>query len=199
MTKIIRESGIAVTGMFIALAWGSAPAMAQTVNAADNWEAMTKCAAIADADARHDCSDEVLRKAGLLKESTEPKVSKATEPEPKPTASAVAKPAAQAEPSPAQSAAIKPSDSREDFGLEGPKPKSDKDNRIEVTLERAVKAGDGKLVLITTDGAVWRQLYSNSLLPTPSAGEVMKVRKNSLGGYLCRVGKKPSFKCERTS
>ena len=66
MTRIIRLGGFALTGALVALSWVSEPAVAETPSAAASWETMTQCAGIADADVRHACTDEVLRKAGLL-------------------------------------------------------------------------------------------------------------------------------------
>ena len=200
MTKTINVSGIPMMSVFVALVWLSAPATAQTSNAAANWDAMAKCAAISDDDARHECSDEVFRKAGLLK-SVESTSSKSVET--KPMKSAATTPTESAETTrsePRKAADVQPATPRSFPPRKlAPVKEPDDYDEIEVRLEQVDKAGDGKLVLTTTEGEIWRQLYSNSLLPTPRAGQLLKVKQNSLGGFMCRVEKSPSFRCKPSS
>ncbi len=182
----ISVSRVALSIMIPAMVWGGIPARAETSSAASNWEAMTKCAAIADAVARHDCSDEVMRKAGLL-------------------GSAEARPSGAA-----ASAGAAPARSQPDSGTQlavqtppGPEVRSDRryasrpeePRKFDLTLEKVVKRGDGKLVLSATDGSTWQQLYTDATVPVPSSGQLMSVKKNTLGGYMCRIGKWPPFRC----
>lgn len=132
------------------------------------WAKMAKCAAIADDRARHTCTDETLRAAGLLTEATQRKSFGLQKPEP----------VAAAQNSP-------------------PKSKNEKEN-LEVTLAKVEKRGDGKLVLTTTDGAVWHQVESATVSPVPAQGQTMTIEARSLGGFMCEPSKYVSFRCYRS-
>ena len=54
-----------------------------------------------------------------------------------------------------------------------------------------------KLLLVTADGAIWEQLDSEPVHPTPKPGESMQIRRNSFGGYFCKFDKYTSVRCER--
>ena len=155
MTHIFRAGRVAAA-VYIALAL-SAQAVAQdssTASAQTHWDAIKKCAAIQNDDSRHECSDNVLRDAGLMAPREEAQ--------------------------------------RKRFGLEG-----SRDPELEVTLATVKEGGDGKLVLTTTDGAVWRQVESEPVRPTPTGGQTMTISKGSLGSYLCKPGKWVGFRCAR--
>ena len=196
-----------MTGALVALSWVSEPAVAETPSAAASWETMTQCAGIADADVRHACTDEVLRKAGLLtstpssvqsqaKPAAQPSSPVSAQSSPQPPVQSSSTPPAP----PAKTAALPAPAPQASFGQDRTREEEAKElKRIEVTLEKADKAGDGKLVLTTTDGVVWRQIDSDTTMPTPNGGESMRVWKNVLGGYRCRVGKWPPFRCKRVS
>jgi len=145
--------------------WGS-PANSQTT-AADRWAAMTKCAAITADVARHRCSDDVLRDAGLLA----PHFGLETSPARVPQAAAT-----QA----AASAAKRPGD-----------------DRAQATLAAVAAGADGKLVLTTTDGAVWHQVESNAVRPAPTQGQILTIERTSFGGFMCKSGKWVTFRCYR--
>jgi hypothetical protein len=132
---------------------------------------MTQCAAIGDDKARHTCTDEALREAGLLTEET-----KATT---KRQAFGLQKPA------PLAAAAA-------------PAPKKEQAEHLEVTLAKVEQGGDGKLVLTTSDGAVWHQVESGAVSQKPKQGETMRIEARSLGGYLCAPAKYVSFRCYRS-
>jgi hypothetical protein len=196
MTKINTLGGMALTGAVAALAWASAPTSAEASSAKDNWKAMERCAAIADADTRHACSDDVMRRAGLLEPTTTASTAEpARAPEAAPSApapqTAAVVPAPEAPPAPARPPSAPP-----------PKPKLKKASEryhVEVTLAKAVLRGDGKLVVTTADGVVWQQLYSDVQLPMPRAGQSMRVWEGKLGGYMCRIEKSPTFRCTPAS
>jgi hypothetical protein len=228
MTRIITTCGVTLTGMVVALSWMPGPAAAKDSSAADNWAAITKCATIADADLRHACSDEVLLRAGLLGPTqpasaeskpveSQPQAAKAAESTPSAPAAPVAV-ATPSEPSPAPAGEVearaeqpsapsapvktasKPAEATSAFGLDPTIEKEAKEpKRIDVTLQDAVKRGDGKFILTTTDGAIWFQTESGSEQPTPAAGDSMNIRKTLMGGFMCRLGKWPPFRCKRTS
>ena len=200
MTKLNSVSGIALTGVFVALAWISMPAAARASDAADNWEAMKKCAAIAENDKRHQCSDDVLTRAGLLgsPEARAAEIRRGFGLQNPPPA---AKQQAEAKPGPTEAKKTKEERSEVKKAKEGrSKPKkSDDRDRIDVTLAVIGQAGPGKLIFKTTDGAIWRQLESDTYLRRPAAGDSMNIRKNALGGFMCKIGKAPSFRCKQDS
>ncbi len=156
--------------------------------------ALAKCGAILDDAKRHDCTDAVMRDAGMLPSAA----ARTTEqrkkfgltrpvapPKPAPVETAVAKPAKGAKP--AKVAKAKPA--------KPPRPAED-DSRIKVTLTRVEQAGD-KLELTTSEGAVWRQGESEMISPLPAAGQSMTVEKTALGGFRCITGKWTVFRCAR--
>ena len=176
MTKIDSVRGTALMGVLVVLAGMSAPSAARAADATENWEAMTKCAAIADNDKRHQCSDDVLTRAGLLgsPEARAAEIRRGFGLQNPPPAS---KQRAEAKPKPTEA-------------------KKTKEERSEV---KKAKAGPGKFIFKTTDGAIWRQLESDTYLRRPAAGDSMNIRKNALGGFLCKIGKAPSFRCKQDS
>ena len=193
MSTIRRAAGVTLPGIFIAFLWQSEPATAQVQDEASSWDAIKKCASIADEGDRHRCADDVLRKAGLLGAAAgaaqpqtvtgagvsraEPSVA-ASAPETEQTAAAVAPPRR----TPPKRYKEKPD-------------KTQDPEKFDVTVAEAVRTGDGKLNVTTTEGEIWRQLYTDSSLPMPSAGQIMKVKRNNLGGFMCRVEKWPTFRC----
>lgn len=158
--------GSRVAVCVITMACASGAALGEEASSAEaGWAAITKCAAIKDADARHTCSDDVLRNAGLLP-ATETKAVK----------------------------------ERQSFGLQRPAPREapkEADEATEVTLASVEQGGDGKLVLTTTEGAVWHQVESDSIRPVPSQGQTMKIAKTSFGGFMCEPVKRVAFRCFR--
>lgn len=133
------------------------------------WAAITRCAAIAEDDARHACTDDVLREAGLL---------------------GVKKSA-------------KTPQQRERFGLQTPPPKpadpakKREEDKLEVTLATIAQAPDGKLVVTTTDGAVWHQVESNPIHQLPEQGQAMTIRRTAFGGFMCEPKDRLAFRCFR--
>jgi hypothetical protein len=78
-----------------------------------------------------------------------------------------------------------------------PEAKRRSDDQVEVTLATVSPGADGKLVLTTTDGAVWRQVESNAVRPTPAQGQIMTIERTSFGGFMCKAGKWVAFRCYR--
>jgi hypothetical protein len=71
------------------------------------------------------------------------------------------------------------------------------DAPVQVTLASVVTGDDGKLVLTTTEGAVWRQVESTPVRPVPAQGKVMTIERSSFGGFMCEFGKWVAFRCFR--
>jgi hypothetical protein len=182
MKNLMRFGGVAAA--FCVLTFSQVPdiALAEGASAADaGWAKMTRCAAIGDDKARHTCTDDALREAGLLTDETKAAAKRQAFGLQKPATSAVAAAAA-----PPQMAA-QPASS----------PGREESDRLEVTLANVTKSGDGKLTLTTTEGAVWHQVESEAVSQVPRQGEVMKIETRSLGGFMCRPSKYVSFRCYR--
>jgi hypothetical protein len=154
-----------------------------SLGAKEGWAAMTSCARIAESGARRDCMEAVLRRAGLL-----PQTEAAAPPAPTPG------PAPQAGVAPAERPAVAAAAPSASFGLPAPERP---DERLEATLTDAEVGGDGRLRLTTSEGAVWREVESDPILPAPKAGQAVTVQKASLGGFVCKVGRWISFRCLR--
>ena len=207
MKHLVRRTG----GISFILSVGvCASAVAWADSTADaGWAKMTQCATITDDNARHTCTDGALRDAGLL-ESTQATKRKAfglqkaapsplTAPAPASavvsasapatnptgaTGSAAAAAASAGSAQPARSAAAAP-------------PKNERE-QVEVTLAKVVQGGDGKLTLITSDGAVWHQVESGQLRQVPKQGDTMMIEAKTLGGFMCQPSKYVSFRCYRS-
>jgi hypothetical protein len=170
MDRIDRVTRAIVASSLMTLVCAPQAARSQQLTSAEAaWAAMTKCAAIAAADARHTCADDVMRSAGLL-------------PVMQDNPAAQAQPPAQAEPVTAKPIA--------------PLPRKD-DNQLEITLASVEQGGDGKLVLTTTDGAIWRQAERIVIFPPPQQGQTIAITKTSFGGFMCKPSKWVAFRCYR--
>ncbi len=181
----------------------------QIADADAGWSAIKQCAGIAKDGARLACVDDVLRKAGLMPAHSAAPAAKSSTAATSPAGTAVAA-AGTAAPAavktPASGSSPQPKDSRTDFGLQPktfpePPPKSAQaaaqERRQKVTLSRVDQAGDGKLLLTTTDGAIWKQLESAPIRPLPVGGQRMTIEKATFGGFLCEPNKYVSFRCFR--
>jgi hypothetical protein len=189
MKNVIRIGGIASAFCLATLAYGQGPSISDVA-----WAKMVKCAAIGDDKARHACTDDVFREAGLITEEREAAAKRQNfglqkKPEPlAAAAAAVQAPAAAAAPAPASAAAPTPP----------PKKEEKQPEHLEVTLAKVQQGGDGKLTLTTTDGAIWHQVESNGVTAMPKQGGAMTIEARSLGGYMCATSKYVSFRCYRS-
>lgn len=173
MPNPTRLSGVAMASCVATLSWVSSIAHSEpTSDAEAGWAAISKCAEIVNEDARHACSDDVMRNAGLLAPA-EPVASKSRR--------IFGLPASQLAAAESPDAAKRPAEAEQ----------------LEVTLASVRQGGNGKLVLTTTDGAVWQQVESETLRPEPTQGQTMIVTKASLGGFLCKPSRWVSFRCFR--
>ncbi len=171
MSRIIYAT---VASCLMSTAWAQDSASTQQT-AESGWSAMKKCAAILEDELRHACTDNALRDAGLLPDSE--------------TASSnrqkrfgLQRPAAPAASSPDASDA----------------PTQQKpEDKLEVTLAAVKESGNGRLVLTTTDGAIWKQVESKTVHPTPVQGGSMTISKTSFGGFMCKPNKWTTFRCAR--
>jgi hypothetical protein len=157
--------------------------------ATDVTAALSRCGAILDDARRHDCTDGVLRDAGMLPSaaarSTERRKTFGLARPGRPAVATVQKPPRTGKVAVAKAVPAKLP------------PVADDDSRIEIMLARVVQAGDGKLELTTAEGAVWRQVENEAVSPMPQAGRGMTIEKTALGGYRCITGKWAAFRCTR--
>src|SRR5262245_55863038 len=120
--------------VLIALVWAPGLVLGEDISsAAAGWAAIKQCAAIANDEARHTCTDETLRNAGLLGR-VQPKAAAGEKLAESDKSVESPKPAA---------------DTRKQFGLQpppAPKP-TPSEARLEVTLANVAQSGDGKLIL----------------------------------------------------
>jgi hypothetical protein len=196
MYKLPNFSRFGATVVLVASAMCADAQSPPSTGADAGWAAMTKCAAMADEKARHRCSDDVLRNAGLV-----PAAGAGGKEAPAPVAPATVAPAAASR----AAAATVPADQSSrpaDFGLPAkpaalPSP-SRSPKRVDVVLASVAKGEHGALVFTTSDGATWWQVNADGNRVMPEAGQTMTIEKAPLGGYLCKPEKQIFFRCSRT-
>jgi len=77
-------------------------------------------------------------------------------------------------------------------------PAPDDEERITVQLaEVALIPPANKLLLVTTDGAVWEQTDSEPVRPFPKAGQTIQIRHTGFGGYFCAFSRVTAVRCIR--
>lgn len=157
----------------------SAPAVGQT-SPADGWAQVLACASHADPAARHACLDSVLRAVGALDPVAEVAAQREAfgrteQPAPPPPAVARAAEAPRVPAPPPRVAAIA------------------------TTIAGARLTGEGRLLVATSEGAVWRQIDGAQIALAPQAGTPFEVREAALGSFRCTVGQSASYRCERVN
>ena len=70
-------------------------------------------------------------------------------------------------------------------------------NRIEDTVERAYRGGDGKWVFELTGGAVWQYYDAADLGRQPKQGGKVEVRKGAVGGYFLSLDGQSGARAKR--
>jgi hypothetical protein len=197
MKNVIRVEGLAAAVCVLMIAQMPGVALGQATSAAESgWAKMTQCASIGDDKARHACTDGALRDAGLLSAETQAAAKRkafglqkpvdapaAPAPAPAPATASVAAAAAPASPGSSSPPSL---------------PTKQQKENLEVTLAKVEQGGDGKLVLTTTDGAVWRQVEGGVVRQTVAQGQTMKIEARSLGGFMCEPSKYVAFRCFRS-
>ena len=164
------------------------------------WSAITLCARIAKDSDRHVCLDDALRNAGLMPAhpTSAPVPAAGTAPAARAVApAAAAGAAAPAAPAPGAAPPARSKESRADFGLQ---PKAIREPAVAQTVQvtlRQVDQADGKLLLTTTEGAIWKQVESKDVWPVPTGGQTMTIKSGSFGGFFCEPSKYVSFRCFR--
>ena len=163
------------------------------------WSAITLCARIAKDTDRHDCLDDALRNAGLMPAhpTAAPVPAAGTAPGAAAAPAAAAGAATPAARAPDSASPARSKQSRADFGLQ---PKTSRETGVARTLKvtlSQVDQADGKLLLTTTEGAIWKQVESTKVWPVPTEGQTMTIERGSFGGFFCEPSKYVSFRCFR--
>ncbi len=197
MKQVIRFGGIASALCIVTMSHVPGLAFGESASVAEaGWAKMTRCAAIGDDNARHTCTDDALREAGLLTDETTAAAKRKTfglqKPTPAPAPASASASASASAPVPAPAAAP------ESVASSAPPSRIKPSEQLEVTLAKVQPSGDGKLVLTTNEGAVWRQVESHELSQVPKPGQTMKIESGVLGGFMCRPSKYVSFRCYRS-
>jgi hypothetical protein len=68
---------------------------------------------------------------------------------------------------------------------------------VTLTIARASRDGNGRWVLRTEDGQLWRQIDNKDLVPGPRAGSKAEVRRATLGSYFMNVDKERAIRVRR--
>lgn len=160
----------------------SSPTMATAQNAADNpaanWNAVANCAAIADADARHACVDDVLLRTGVLAPRT---AEQAREDFGIDRRAAERSAAAVQVAAPIVRVAVQP-------------PEIDE---ITTTIASVTEVGFQRIRVTTVEGSVWEQSQAATFTSFPKAGDAFTVEKGAVSGYRCRFARASLYRCER--
>ncbi len=182
MHKLVSRSALGGFGLVAVLSLAGGAALSQdNVNGTPPpWPSLVRCAEMGDESDRLNCYDAAMRTAGYA---------------PKPAAVSAAR--------------------HRLFGLAAPKlgvlkhkgkdkvetakasGGEDEDN-VTVTLGQVARLHDDKLLLITTEGAIWEQTDQVEVQPQPKEGQSMTIRRGPLGGFFCDVNKWKSVRCTRT-
>jgi hypothetical protein len=67
-----------------------------------------------------------------------------------------------------------------------------------VTIASLQRTADGRVVVTTSEGAVWRQTESVDMPQPPVVGDAMTIRKGAMSGYRCSIRRSNLlYRCER--
>jgi hypothetical protein len=163
-----------------------APAIASAQGSAGdaerNWAAMEQCAAVRNADRRHECMDNVLQQAGILSgqqvaQEVREEFGKEDRPAPRPAPVERSQPAAQASAAPARAADL---------------------DELVTTVASAHSIGYKRVRVVTADGSVWDQTQAETFTAEPKKGDRFSVERASMNSFLCQFGRSSRYRCERT-
>jgi len=163
----------------IALAQGSAS------DAGGNWAAIAECGAIKNAQRRHECTDDVLQRAGIL--STAQVAQEAREEFGKEERSAP----------PRQPRVIEQAQASAPVPAETPRRAADIDELL-TTVSSIRTIGYQRVRVTTADGSVWDQTQAETFNAEPKVGDRFSVERASMSSFLCQIGRSSRYRCERT-
>ncbi|KPL66943.1 hypothetical protein SZ64_01840 [Erythrobacter sp. SG61-1L] len=165
---------IAALGGCTLLATGTALAQGAGADPAANWQEIARCAGEDRSARRHTCMDEVLRRAGLLDPQQEVAEQRET----------FGQRPGRDDPQEAAKAEV---------------PRSASPARLDEVKGQVAFAklvGKGRLLVVTSEGAVWRQTSAETIRIVPEAGVEFTAMKAAMGGYRCKLGR-TTYRCER--
>ncbi|MEI9963625.1 MAG: hypothetical protein WDM92_01865 [Caulobacteraceae bacterium] len=155
-----------------------------------SWDTLTRCAQTVRTEERLACYDAAMRAAGYA---------------PKPEAVAAEKrrvfglsvPLLNSE----KHAEAKTSRKQEKAAARAPEPATvaaeDDNGAVTVQISRVAMLYGGKMLFVTTDGALWQQTDTETVEPLPTEGQSMQIRRTRFGGYFCDVSKWKTVRCVR--
>ena len=74
--------------------------------------------------------------------------------------------------------------------------KDDSLDHVDVTIDGVAMDQNGRFIIITTEGATWRQTDGDLSLP-PKHGQVMTIKPGMIGSYFCKVNHQSAVRCKR--
>jgi hypothetical protein len=74
---------------------------------------------------------------------------------------------------------------------------AEKVDSVTLTVAEAHQDGNGKWIITTSEGQIWRQIDSDPLDDTPRKGEEAVVSQGSLGSFFIKVGHDRSIRAHR--
>ena len=77
-------------------------------------------------------------------------------------------------------------------------PKEEAVDKISVKLASAHQDAQRKWVMVTEDGAAWRQTDDSEMCNPPRAGATVAIRRGSLGSFFCKVDDQSAIRCARS-
>jgi hypothetical protein len=186
---------LAACAAVLTLAMGAGHA-AEPMSAEAGWAAFTHCATLVNDVARHECTDQVLRDAGLFPRAHEeaPRVDAGPPPAAQASPAPAAVPASAPAPVPAPAAAPGP--------VTTPAPAPARAAKVvprSVTLSAVRQNPDSTFVLTTTGGEVWKQLERIPAQLEITPGQEMTISPGMFGSWWCHVGKWTGFRCGKVN
>jgi hypothetical protein len=172
-----------------------------------SWDTLVRCAGMADTDSRLSCYDAAMRAAGYEPKPAEvqaekrrrfglsfPEISLMRRHAKEEGAQAVAanNSAPAAAPASAGAAAAPAT------APPAAKVAEDDENEVSVQLDTVARVEPtNRLLLFTTDGAIWAQTDDEMISPSPKSGQTIVIKRNRFGGYFCQFDKRNAVRCVR--
>lgn len=173
----MRVSVFAMTLSALGLS-ASVSAQQDRTDSDPNWAAIAQCASIDATEARHQCMDGVLRRAGLLggapiERDKQRELGRDTRSE----------------------TPRKPTSTRSEATPQG-NPAATADEVL-TTVKAVQTVGYQRLRVTTAEGSVWQQTDAGAFTSGPEVGDRFSVVRGALGSYLCKFSNSSRYRCER--
>jgi hypothetical protein len=72
-------------------------------------------------------------------------------------------------------------------------------DHVELDIDHAYRNAQGRWVLASTNGAVWRQTDDFDIGQEPHKGSKLSIKNGLLGSFFCKIDSTPQMRCERVS